>query len=170
MQFMGETAATMGASFCLEHFVPHIARLANDANFRVRKSAPFACAMVGGVIGPEAMVATLFPLFQELVIDEVWGVRKSCGEQIAVVAEVVTPDVRWGALTECYATLAEDKSRWVGEGGISFFSSQNGIFFPQMPNFFLTKQQQVRSATFKSLGSYIATFVQPPSPNLTFSG
>jgi hypothetical protein len=48
-----------------------------------------------------------------LSLDEIWGVRKACAEQIALLSEIVPIDFRRTTLTQWFTRLADDQSRWV---------------------------------------------------------
>jgi len=122
---------TSGAEVADEMLLPRLETLCSSPNFRVRKGCVACVAQVTGAV-PGAMVDKLVPFFLALTVDEIWGVRKACAEELPAISKNSTQVTREGAITECFVRLAQDESRWV------------------------------RCAVFKSLGALVATFVPPP--------
>ena len=52
-------------------------------------------------------------MFEGLLSDEIWGVRKACAETIAEFSEALPAPFRTNTLTTWFIRLADDQSRWV---------------------------------------------------------
>jgi hypothetical protein len=52
-------------------------------------------------------------VFEQLLHDDIWGVRKACAETIAHMSEVVLPATRVTTVTQWCIALTRDQSRWV---------------------------------------------------------
>lgn len=62
---------------------------------------------------PEPPAPTkLFPIYQQLSKDDIWGVRKACAEGICEISEGITRAQR-PQLFDIFERFTEDMSRWV---------------------------------------------------------
>jgi len=124
------------AQFCKEIFLPRVTDCSTNDSHQARKVCPVAIAALAKVFSGDPATAALneemlCPMFEQLVADEIWGVRKCCAESLAAVSEGLSGELKRSTVAGWFATLARDGSRWV------------------------------RSAAFKKLGALIATYAAP---------
>ena len=71
------------------------------------------------------MLTWQVPVFEGLLSDEIWGVRKACAETIAEFSESLPAHFRTNTLTTWFIRLADDQSRWVCLYIMQFTNSDN---------------------------------------------
>ena len=108
---------------------------AHDSH-QARKACPVAIATLAKVFNNDPATVhlnreELCPLYEQLIADDIWGVRKCCAEALASVADGLSTELKWEVVAGWFTVLARDGSRWV------------------------------RSAAFKKLGALIATYAAP---------
>jgi len=111
-QLFNELAPRFGSDLCRDVVVKEVVTLADDMSFSVRKTVAANLGKIGKAIGPDDSVAKLFPVYQQLSKDDIWGVRKACAESICEVSEGITRSQR-AQLFEIFERFTEDVSRWV---------------------------------------------------------
>jgi serine/threonine-protein phosphatase 4 regulatory subunit 1 len=138
ISLMTGLAEYVGSEFCRSEFLPKLKEYCTHESHLVRKACPEAIAALSQALnGKESMgddslhETFLCPLFEGLLTDEIWGVRKSCAEFLSGAASGLSLNLKNAYVAAWFSKLAQDSSRWV------------------------------RSAAFKKLGALIATFAPP---------
>eukprot|EP01041_Mallomonas_annulata_P008877 gene8877-18379_t len=122
-------AEQLGQDLCQQFVIPEIVSLAEDPNFRVRKSTALNFQNICKIGGEHELFERLMPAFVRLSKDDVYRVRKACGESLAKISQHVNDDIRSGVLVEIFLRLAQDMSKPVKHSVLS----QSGYFISTLP-------------------------------------
>jgi serine/threonine-protein phosphatase 4 regulatory subunit 1 len=78
----------------------------------VRKQVAQSIGLLCKAVSKDIASKKIFPIFESLSADDIWGVRKSCAESLPEISKYVNSDVR-KSLLKIFETFADDISRWV---------------------------------------------------------
>lgn len=115
-----EMAGLFGKECCVNDVLPELELLANDSNFTVRKTVGANLGKVCEVVQEEIADKTVLPIYLNLCLDEIWGVRKACAENIEEISLGVSPTARADKLVPAFRLLLDDNSRWVRNGAYEY--------------------------------------------------
>jgi serine/threonine-protein phosphatase 4 regulatory subunit 1 len=133
-KLFNELAPVFGEKLCREVVVQEIISLSDDPSLLVRKTVSQHLGKICKIIGTDATVTKILPVFMNLAKDEIWGVRKACSESIPEISKCVTPTVRSTTLVELFERFAEDVSRWVKREAYKQLGAFIATFSPSSEN------------------------------------
>ncbi|KAI9204640.1 armadillo-type protein [Polychytrium aggregatum] len=132
LELMKDLCATLSAEISKITFLPWLDVLYTSPHFNVRKQ----CATLIGSLSPivdDSELDHLFGIFDSLVQDGVWNVRKACAEALPELASRLSGADRCQKLLPIFIRLTEDVSRWVvaaaydGIGKFIFSFKDDGV-------------------------------------------
>ncbi len=122
-------AERLGQDLCKQFIIPEVVSLAEDPDFRVRKSTALNFHNICRVGGEHELFERLMPAFVRLSKDDMYRVRRACAESVFAISEHVSDDIRRGVLVEIYLRFAQDPARLVKQSILQ----QAGMFISTLP-------------------------------------
>eukprot|EP01059_Diplonema_ambulator_P033420 TRINITY_DN6975_c0_g4_i1.p1 TRINITY_DN6975_c0_g4~~TRINITY_DN6975_c0_g4_i1.p1 ORF type:complete len:636 (+),score=207.94 TRINITY_DN6975_c0_g4_i1:146-1909(+) len=115
-QLFNDLSPRFGEQRCLNTVIKEVEHLSTDSSFSVRRTVASNLGKLMEVIGPQASVDKLLPIYLNLCKDDIWGVRKACVEHICEISKGITREVRRTTLVDTFQKMVDDTSRWVKVG------------------------------------------------------
>jgi len=108
--------------------LPTIEQFSKHNTFRVRQIVASGLGFFAEVLGQRLSIDSLLPLFDTLSTDTIWRVREACVSSIVSLSNILPTETSCSVLIPKYEEFVDDNSRWV------------------------------RTAAYKKIGPFIATF------------
>eukprot|EP00039_Didymoeca_costata_P008552 m.113385 g.113385 ORF g.113385 m.113385 type:complete len:943 (+) comp14130_c0_seq3:168-2996(+) len=140
LMLLGGVAIYFGEDFCIEHIIPRLHWLSKESSYEVRKLCPWVITQLCDMFSESnstsgsIVLLELAPIFELLVKDPIWRVRKACADAITSLVQAVPMGYRLSHVCGWFVLLAKDESKWVRGAAFSIIGHFIASYAPEPPD------------------------------------
>ncbi|KAK2579862.1 hypothetical protein KPH14_007545 [Odynerus spinipes] len=134
ISLMSKMALLIGKELTEKVFLDRYIALCEDNVLHIRRICAAHFGEICAAVGRKALLYKLFPIFVQLCLDSVWGVRKACVDVMMPVSCCVSYPYRRILLADILATHLNDDSKWVRMSAFQILGPFISTFAKQFTN------------------------------------